>query len=207
MQKRERCFSLPCVRVLLCGSDHSGGRRRFVARYVYIVGAAPAIFVLFIRLLVKEPERWIEVRESSQAGESWRNARRPSPTTFTSSKTVRPKSAEITLLLRRSVHSPACVVGGDDVDTFGDRESSRRARRTLGRGTRTVTQPTRYVAQRRFAFWLYWGSAARRPDWKTGGVPLLPDRRRDSVTVTFLTTSSITQIFILLPLVGVFTLG
>ena len=32
-------------------------------RYVYLVGAVPAIFVLFIRLMIKEPERWIEVRD------------------------------------------------------------------------------------------------------------------------------------------------
>src|ERR1044072_6834657 len=32
-------------------------------RYVYLVGAVPAVFVLFIRLLVKEPERWIEARD------------------------------------------------------------------------------------------------------------------------------------------------
>src|SRR5262245_8840600 len=32
-------------------------------RYVYVVGAVPAIFVLFIRLLIKEPERWVEVRD------------------------------------------------------------------------------------------------------------------------------------------------
>ena len=29
-------------------------------RYVYLVGAAPAIFVLFIRMLVKEPDAWIK---------------------------------------------------------------------------------------------------------------------------------------------------
>ncbi len=32
-------------------------------RYVYLVGALPAVFVLFLRLMVKEPARWIEVRE------------------------------------------------------------------------------------------------------------------------------------------------
>ena len=32
-------------------------------RYVYLVGALPAVFVLFLRLMVKEPARWTEVRE------------------------------------------------------------------------------------------------------------------------------------------------
>src|SRR5436190_10905643 len=32
-------------------------------RYVYLAGAIPAIFVLFIRLMIKEPDRWVEVRE------------------------------------------------------------------------------------------------------------------------------------------------
>jgi MFS family permease len=37
-------------------------------RYVYLVGALPAVFVLFIRLLVKEPERWVAIKEQRRAG-------------------------------------------------------------------------------------------------------------------------------------------
>jgi MFS family permease len=36
-------------------------------RYVYLVGALPAVFVLFIRMLVKEPERWVEARRQREA--------------------------------------------------------------------------------------------------------------------------------------------
>jgi MFS family permease len=32
-------------------------------RYVYLVGAAPALLVLFVRFLVREPDKWVEVRE------------------------------------------------------------------------------------------------------------------------------------------------
>src|SRR5262249_30831018 len=32
-------------------------------RYVYLVGAVPALFVLFIRFLVREPDRWVEARD------------------------------------------------------------------------------------------------------------------------------------------------
>src|SRR5262249_2336397 len=40
--------------------------------YVYLVGALPAIFVLFIRLMVKEPDRWIEVRDRRRLAKSER---------------------------------------------------------------------------------------------------------------------------------------
>ena len=36
-------------------------------RYVYLVGVVPAIFALFARVLVREPESWIEVRERRQS--------------------------------------------------------------------------------------------------------------------------------------------
>jgi MFS family permease len=32
-------------------------------RYVYLVGAPPALLVLFVRFLVREPDKWVEVRE------------------------------------------------------------------------------------------------------------------------------------------------
>lgn len=36
-------------------------------RYVYLVGALPAVFVLFIRMAVKEPERWVAAKAQRQA--------------------------------------------------------------------------------------------------------------------------------------------
>jgi MFS family permease len=39
-------------------------------RYVYLVGALPAVFVLFLRLMVKEPARWVEVREQRRLARS-----------------------------------------------------------------------------------------------------------------------------------------
>jgi MFS family permease len=36
-------------------------------RYVYLIGALPAVFVLFIRMAVKEPERWVAAKAQRQA--------------------------------------------------------------------------------------------------------------------------------------------
>ena len=42
-------------------------------RYVYMVGALPALFVLVIRLIVKEPEAWVKVRDQRRLAKAERN--------------------------------------------------------------------------------------------------------------------------------------
>jgi MFS family permease len=175
-------------------------------RYVYVVGAIPAVFVLFIRLLVKEPERWVEVRDRRRLAKA--GGRQPGEqVAFTLKELFGPKLRRDTIVASVLAFTVLLALWGATmwipsvIREIGARDG-------LG-----VPDQNRYAA---YAVMLLNGGSllgylgfgpladrlGRRPAFLIffiGGVILFP--------VTFLLTSGITQIFILLPMVGIFTLG
>ena len=67
-------------------------------RYVYLVGAVPAIFVLFIRLMIEEPERWIEVRDRRKLAKTEGGAKATELDAFTLRQLFSPKLRRDTLV-------------------------------------------------------------------------------------------------------------
>jgi MFS family permease len=179
-------------------------------RYVYLVGAVPALFVLFIRLLVKEPERWIEVRDHRRLTKKTGKHEPGEPgelDAFTLKQLFGPKLRRDTLVASALAFTVLLALWGATmwipsvVREVGAREGL------------SVENQNRYAAYAVMLLnagslfgYLGFGPLADRFGRRAaflcffiGGVILFP--------VTFLMTTGITQIFILLPLVGVFTLG
>jgi len=175
-------------------------------RYVYIVGAVPAIFVLFIRLMVKEPERWIEVRDRRRLAKA--EPHKPSELdAFTLKQLFGPKLRRDTLVASALAFTVLLALWGATmwipsvVREIGGREGLSPADQN-----RYATYAVMLLNGGSLFGYLGFGPLADRFGRRAaflcffiGGVILFP--------VTFLMTSGLTQIFILLPLVGVFTLG
>jgi MFS family permease len=175
-------------------------------RYVYVVGAIPAVFVLFIRLLVKEPERWVEVRDRRRLAKA--GGHQPDEQdAFTLKELFGPKLRRDTIVASMLAFTVLLALWGATmwipsvIREIGARDG-------LG-----VPDQNRYAA---YAVMLLNGGSllgylgfgpladrlGRRPAFLiffVGGVILFP--------VTFLLTSGITQIFILLPMVEYSRLG
>jgi MFS family permease len=175
-------------------------------RYVYLVGAAPAIFVLFIRLLIKEPDRWVEVRDQRRLARAERRGATEADSLTLKQlfgarlrkDTLIASSLAFVVLLAlwgATVWIPAVIREVGARDGLGAIEQNRSAASgvmLLNAGSLfgyLAFGPLADRAGRRAAFLFYF----------IGGVAVFP--------VTFLLTSGLTQIFMLLPLVGFFTLG
>lgn len=176
-------------------------------RYVYLVGAVPAIFVMFIRLMVKEPERWIEVRDRRRLAKAERSGKPSELDAFTLKQLFGPRLRRDTLVASSLAFTVLLALWGATmwipsvIREVGAREGL------------TAEDQNRYAAYAVMLLnggslfgYLGFGPLADRLGRRaaflcffTGGVILFP--------VTFLMTTGITQIFVLLPLVGIFTLG
>lgn len=171
-------------------------------RYVFLVGAVPALFVLFIRMLVREPEGWVKVREERRRSEA---------RVFTLFQLFAPRLRRDTLV----ASALAFVVllglwGGTMWIPAAIREI---AAASPGAGSLSAADVERQASYgvillnagsligyllfgplsdeigRRGAFLVYF----------IGAVCLFP--------ITFLTTANVDTVFLLVPFVGIFTLG
>src|SRR5262249_27658183 len=176
-------------------------------RYVYLVGAVPAIFVLFIRLMVKEPERWIEVRDRRRLAKAEQLSQTAKTDSFTLKELFGPRLRRDTIVASALGFTVLLPLWGATMwlpsvireivarDGLGPADQNRYA-----------TYAVMLLNAGSLVGYLGFGPLAdrvgRRPAFLVfflGGVILFP--------VTFLLTTGITQIFLLLPLVGIFTLG
>jgi MFS family permease len=176
-------------------------------RYVYLVGAIPAIFVLFIRLSVKEPERWIEVRDQRRLAKKEQKHKPSELDGFTLKQLFGPKLRRDTIVASSLAFTVLLALWGATMWIPSViREAG--ARQGLGSSdqTRYATYAVMLLNGGSLFGYLGFGPLADRYGRRAaflcffiGGVILFP--------ITFLMTTGITQIFFLLPLVGVFTLG
>lgn len=175
-------------------------------RYVYLVGAAPAIFVLLIRLLVKEPERWIEVRDKRRLAKTG-GMEKAESNAFTLKELFGPKLRRDTLVASSLAFTVLLALWGATMWIPSViREAGAREGLSLADQNRYATYAVMLLNGGSLFGYLGFGPLADRFGRRAaflcfliGGAILFP--------VTFLMTTGITQIFILLPLVGVFTLG
>jgi MFS family permease len=171
-------------------------------RYVFLVGAAPALLVLLIRMVVKEPE-------------SWEKARREKRTSFTLVQLFSPALRRDTLVASAlafvvllglwggtmwipaavreiAARSPeAAALAGPDTERYLSQQASYGVM-LLNAGSLigyVLFGPLADAIGRRGAFLLYF----------IGAVCLFP--------ITFLGSNSVDSVFLLVPLVGIFTLG
>ena len=176
-------------------------------RYVYLVGAVPAIFVLFIRMMVKEPERWVEVRDRRALARAGGLHKPTELDAFTLKQLFGPRLRRDTLVASALAFTVLLSLWGATmwipsvIREVGAREG-------LG-----VVDQNRYATYAVMLLnggslfgYLGFGPLADRFGRRAaflcffvGGVILFP--------LTFLMASGIAQIFVLLPLVGFFTLG
>ena len=176
-------------------------------RYVYLVGAVPAIFVLFIRLMIKEPERWIEVRDRRRLAKTDQLKQSTETDSFTLKELFGPKLRRDTIVASALAFTVLLALWGATMWIPSViREIGARDGLGLADQNRYATYAVMLLNTGSLVGYLGFGPLAdrvgRRPAFLVfflGGVILFP--------VTFLFTSGITQIFVLLPLVGVFTLG
>jgi MFS family permease len=175
-------------------------------RYVFLVGAFPALFVLAIRLLVEEPESWVHVQEER---------RRSKTRAFTLTQLFGPRLRRDTLVAStlafvvllglwggtmwipaaiREIGAPAAAarnLTGPDAERYLTQQASYGAM-LLNAGSLfgyLLFGPLADAFGRRLAFLTYF----------IGAVVLFP--------LAFLSTSNLTALFALVPIVGIFTLG
>jgi MFS family permease len=176
-------------------------------RYVYLVGAVPAIFVLFIRLMVKEPERWVEVRDRRRLAKVEGRHKPTELDAFTLKQLFSPKLRRDTLVASALAFTVLLALWGATMWIPSViREAGAREGLSVADQNRYATYAVMLLNGGSLFGYLGFGPLAdhfgRRAAFLcffTGGVILFP--------VTFLMTTGITQIFILLPLVGFFMLG
>lgn len=176
-------------------------------RYVYVVGAVPAIFVLFIRLLVKESDRWIEARAGRRRAKQEGHRGQSDIDAFTLKQLFGPKLRRDTLVASGLAFTVLLALWGATMWIPSViREIGARDGLSAVDQNRYASYAVMLLNGGSLIGYLGFGPLAdrfgRRPAFLfffLGGVILFP--------VTFLMTSGITQIFILLPLVGIFTLG
>jgi MFS family permease len=204
-------------------------------RYVYIVGAAPAIFVLAIRLFVKEPEAWVEVRDARKRSKTTRSAKeatrsedkiRANVIDETRGNVINEASSNVTedhsftlkqlfnAELRRDTLIASALAFVVLLALWGAtvwipaavREMAAQAGLGSDDQTRYASYGVMLLNCGSLFGYLSFGPLADRAGRRgaflfffIGGLIAFP--------VAFLLTTSITQVFILLPLVGFFTLG
>jgi MFS family permease len=182
-------------------------------RYVYLVGAVPAIFVLFIRTAVKEPDAWVEARARRNAARTKRaHHPREEIDRFTLRQLFGPRLRRDTIvasalafavllaLWGATMWIPAAIREMAPIPAGLDAEGAQKyvgaqasyAIMLLNAGSLPgylLFGPLADRFGRRAAFRFYF----------IGGVIIFP--------TTFLLTANMTQVFVLLPAVGFFTLG
>lgn len=185
-------------------------------RYVFLVGAAPALFVLIIRMIVKEPETWVEVRNrrkqiKEQGATSSTDAQ--DLNTFTLKQLFGPRLRRDTIVASSLAFVVLLVLWGA---TMWIPAAIREMAAASVSAQDTASQQRYLTAQASYGImllnggslfgYLLFGPVADRFGRRiafllyfVGGVIIFP--------VTFLATSNLTQIFVLLPIVGFFTLG
>lgn len=181
-------------------------------RYVYLFGAAPAIFVLAIRLFVKEPESWIKVKDSRKRAKAERSAKADArgqgdEHSFTLKQLFGPDLRRDTIIASSLAFVVLLALWGATVwIPAAVREMA--AREGLGADdqTRYASYGVMLLNAGSLFGYLSFGPLADRAGRRgaflfffLGGVIVFP--------ATFLLTTSIAQVFALLPLVGFFTLG
>jgi MFS family permease len=186
-------------------------------RYVYLIGALPAIFVLFIRMIVKEPEAWVEVRDRRRLARVESNVESRSDgadelRTFTLKQLFGPRLRRDTVIASLLAFVVLLALWGATMWI----PAAIRETANPPAGLDAAGQQKYLTAQASYAIMLLNGGAlfgylwfgpladrfGRRAAFAVyfiGGVVLFP--------VTFLLTTNATQVFFLLPLVGFFTLG
>ncbi len=183
-------------------------------RYVFLVGAAPALFVLVIRLLVKEPDAWVEIKNQRQ------RAKREPQTgdasvvhAFTLTQlfgrelrrdALVASALAFTVLLAlwgATMWIPAAVreIAAPSLAALSEAERQRQLAQQASYGVMLLNGGSLFG-------YLLFGPLADRFGRRAafliffiGGVIVFP--------VTFLATSGMAQVFALLPVVGFFTLG
>jgi MFS family permease len=176
-------------------------------RYVYLVGAVPAIFVLFLRLMIKEPDRWVEVRDRRRLAKAEGQPRSAELDAFTLKQLFSPKLHRDTLVASALAFTVLLALWGATMWIPSViREVGAREGLNDDNQNRYATYAVMLLNGGSLFGYLGFGPLADRFGRRAaflcffiGGVILFP--------VTFLMTTGLTQIFILLPLVGVFTLG
>ncbi|HXG91810.1 MAG TPA: MFS transporter [Blastocatellia bacterium] len=176
-------------------------------RYVYLVGAAPALFVLLIRMIVKEPEAWVEVRNQRRLARADRRSRTTELGSFTLKQLFSPALRRDTLVASSlafvvllalwggTMWIPAAtgeIAAGEGFSTADQSRYGSYAVMLLNGGSLFG-----YVAFGPLADWI--GRRATFLIYFVGGVILFP--------VTFLIAGGVDRILTLAPMVGFFTLG
>ncbi len=182
-------------------------------RYVYLVGALPAVFVLFIRMVVKEPEAWIEVRDRRKLARiEPKNDAADELRAFTLKQLFGPRLRRDTIIASALAFVVLLALWGATMWI----PAAIREMATPPEGLDAAGQQKYLTTQASYAVmllnggalfgYLWFGPLADRFGRRVafliyfiGGVILFP--------ATFLLTTSATQVFVLLPLVGFFTLG
>jgi MFS family permease len=171
-------------------------------RYVFLVGAIPALFVLFIRMAVKEPESWVKAQSERRHSEARR---------FTLSQLFGPTLRRDTLVASAlafvvllglwggTMWIPAAIreiaaasPGAGSLSTADIERQASYGVILLNAGSLLgylFFGPLADAIGRRGAFLLYF----------VGAVCLFP--------LTFLTSADVHTVFLLVPFVGIFTLG
>jgi MFS family permease len=182
-------------------------------RSVYLVGAVPAIFVLAIRLLIKEPESWIKVRDSRKRARAAQSAKEDSggeageDHSFTLKQLFNSRHRRDTLIASLLAFVVLLALWGATVwIPAAVREMAARAGLGADDQTRYASYGVMLLNGGSLFGYLSFGPLADRVGRRgaflfffLGGVIVFP--------MTFLLTTSIAQVFVLLPLVGFFTLG
>jgi MFS family permease len=175
-------------------------------RYVFLVGALPALLVLAIRMVVKEPETWVQARDERKKSEA---------ETFTLWQLFQPRLRRDTLvastlafvvllgLWGSTMWIPAAIreiaaaspeaagLSGADLERFLTVKASDGVMllNAVSLFGYLLFGPLADAIGRRGTFFLYF----------LGAVVTFP--------IAFLTTSSVSTLFLLIPFVGIFTLG
>ncbi len=171
-------------------------------RYVFLVGALPALLVLFIRMVVKEPEAWVKVRREKRAGFTLTQL---FSTALRRDTLVASALAFVVLLglWGGTMWIPAAIreiaASSTEASSLSGAEAERYLTRQASYGVMLLNAgsligylffgPLADSIGRRGAFFVYF----------LGAVCLFP--------ITFLASSSVDMVFLLVPLVGIFTLG
>jgi len=176
-------------------------------RYVYLVGAVPAIFVLFIRMMVKEPERWVESRNRRVLAKAEGRHKNAELDSFTLKQLFGPTLRRDTLVASALAFTVLLALWGATMWIPSViREVGAREGLSVADQNRYATYAVMLLNGGSLFGYLGFGPLADRFGRRAaflcffaGGVILFP--------ATFLMAGGLTTIFILLPLVGFFTLG